>query len=186
VKVDDEAGLAGLIMPGTLVDVLVVIKPADGPNQDSISKIVLQNIKVLASGKNMDEPEDRRDPTSVKTVSLLVTPEQAEKLTLASTEGRLRLALRNSIDQTALQTPGANKRTLLTGDAALPAPEAAPQKKVEPQPPKQRPRRSAPTLTIVSGKIGPPAATPTPAPLPKPRPSMEVFEGTKKRTVDFP
>jgi pilus assembly protein CpaB len=179
-------GLAGFILPGTLVDVLVVIAPVDGSNQDPISKIVLQNIKVLASGQNMDEPQDRRDPTNVRTVSLLVTPEQAEKLTLASTEGRLRLALRNSIDQNALQTPGANKRTLLTGDAALPAPDAVLQKKVEPQPPKPRPRRSAAPLTIVSGKIGPPAATPAPAPLPKPRPSMEVFEGTKKRTVDFP
>ncbi|MGH9906079.1 MAG: Flp pilus assembly protein CpaB, partial [Pyrinomonadaceae bacterium] len=62
VKVDDVVGISGFIMPGTLVDVVVVIDPAEhqGNQQGPISKIVLQNIKVLANGQNIDKPEDQR------------------------------------------------------------------------------------------------------------------------------
>ncbi|MGE0129710.1 MAG: Flp pilus assembly protein CpaB [Blastocatellales bacterium] len=181
VRVDDEAGLAGFIMPGTLVDVLVVIVPPDGAAQGAISKIVLQNIKVLASGQNMDEPQDRRDPTIVRTVTLLVTPDQAEKLSLASSEGRLRLALRNSIDQNDEKTAGANKRSLLTGEAARLIPDISSQKTAEPQTPKPRVRRVTPPLIMNIGDKPTTAATPAP-----PRNTLEVYEGTKKRTVNFP
>lgn len=183
VRVDDESGMAGFLMPGTLVDVLVVIQPPDGSNLGSISKIVLQNIKVLASGQNMDEPQDRRDPANVRTVTLLVTPQQAEKLSLSSAEGRLRLALRNSIDQNDEKTLGANKRTLLTGESALPVPDITAQKIGEAQPPKPKVRRAPPLMMNVGDRLGLPAATPTPAP---PKAIIEVFEGTKKRTVNFP
>ena len=62
VKVDDVVGISGFIMPGTLVDVVVVIDPAEKVGmQDPISKIVLQNIKVLANGQNIDKPEDKRE-----------------------------------------------------------------------------------------------------------------------------
>src|SRR5712664_2759203 len=87
VKVDDVVGISGFIMPGTLVDVVVVIDPGDKSTQDPISKIVLQNIKVLANGQNIDKPENQRDANSVKAVTLLVTPDQAEKLALAASEG---------------------------------------------------------------------------------------------------
>ena len=81
--------------------------------QDPISKIVLQNIKVLANGQNIDKPKDEREANSVKAVTLLVTPEQAEKLALASSEGKLQLVMRNQIDQGDEQTKGINKRGLL-------------------------------------------------------------------------
>jgi len=124
VKVDDVVGISGFIMPGTLVDVVVTIAP-DDRSSDPISKIVLQNIKVLANGQNIDKPESEREPNSVKAVTLLVTPEQAEKLALASTEGKLQLVMRNSIDQGDEQTKGVNKRGLLNGvDRAVPAPES--------------------------------------------------------------
>src|SRR4030095_6782237 len=117
-------GLWVFIMPGTLVDVNVVIDPqqSNGVQQGPISKIVLQNIKVLANGQNIDKPENQRDANSVKAVTLQVTPEQAEKLALASSEGRLQLVMRNSIDQGDEETTGVNKRTLLGGDHAVPAP----------------------------------------------------------------
>ena len=60
---------------------------------------MLQNIKVLANGQNIDKPESEREANSVKAVTLLVTPEEAEKLALASSEGKLQLVMRNSIDQ---------------------------------------------------------------------------------------
>lgn len=180
VKVDDEAGLAGFLMPGTLVDVLAVITPDQG--QNPISKIVLQNIKVLASGANIDEPKDKREVETVKTVTLQVTPQQAEKLVLSSAEGRLRLALRNSTDQGDQPTPGANKRTLLTGESAMPVPDltipASERPRVQPI---RRPKAAA--MVSLIEKMNP---APPPAPTPVPRVMVEVFEAGKKRTVEFP
>jgi pilus assembly protein CpaB len=183
VRVDDVVGISGFIMPNTLVDVVVVIDPPDGGNQrERISKIVLQNIKVLANGQNLDKPKNEKEAERVKTVTLQVTPEQAEKLALASSEGRLQLVMRNSIDQGDEITPGANKKSLLTGERALPLPEpgygkdapaAAPRTTAKHAP---RPRPAASTEAVVKAPA---------APAPE-RPSVEVIEGSKKRNVDFP
>jgi len=175
VKVDDVVGISGFVMPGTLVDVVVVIDPAEKAGmQDPISKIVLQNIKVLANGQNIDKPADQREANSVKAVTLLVTPEQAEKLALASSEGKLQLVMRNSIDQGDQQTMGINKRGLLGGERAQPVPEPGSLKSEQPAPqPKARPVRSEPK----------PVAAPVPPP---PKASVEMIEGAKKRNVDFP
>jgi len=177
VKVDDVVGISGFIMPGTLVDIVVVIDPAERAGmQDPIAKIVLQNIKVLANGQNIDKPEDQREANSVKAVTLLVTPEQAEKLALAASEGKLQLVMRNSIDQGDEQTTGINKRGLLNGERAMPAPEPGSLKseQVKPNPkPVTRPVRTEPK----------PVAVNSPAP---PRASVEMIEGAKKRNIDFP
>jgi pilus assembly protein CpaB len=178
VRVDDEAGIAGFLYPGTIVDVLVVIAPPSG-NDQMISKIVLQNIKVLASGSELDQRENGREAESVKTVTLLVTPDQAEKLTLSSSEGRLRLALRGSTDQQDAATGGANRSTLLAGSRALPLPDpAAPR----PTPRPAAPRKPVKTMMVSLEKVLPPPA-PTPAP---PRNTVEIFEGSKRHAVNFP
>lgn len=179
VKVDDVVGISGFIMPGTLVDVVVVIDPAEKAGmQDPISKIVLQNIKVLANGQNIDKPESEREANSVKAVTLLVTPEQAEKLALAASEGKLQLVMRNSIDQGDEQTSGINKRKLLGGEQAKPLPEPGSLKSEQPNPnPKPAPRRAHTEAKPVA------EALPVPAP---PRASVEMIEGAKKRNVDFP
>ena len=179
VKVDDAAGISGFITPGTLVDVVVVIDPREGSgNQDPISKIVLQNIKVLANGQNIDKPKDEREAQSVKAVTLQVTPEQAEKLALAASEGRLQLVMRNQIDQGDEQTPGVNKRSLLTGETATQAPEPGSLKSEQPKQESKPVRRSAP--------VAKPAAEAPAAPQPTPRASVEMIEGAKKRSVEFP
>jgi pilus assembly protein CpaB len=178
VKVDDVVGINGFIMPGTLVDVVVVITPTEpsAGQAGPISKIVLQNIKVLANGQNIDKPENQRDANSVKAVTLLVLPEQAEKLALATSEGKLQLVMRNSIDQGDEQTKGIDKRTLLNGDRAVPAPDPgslkSEQPKTEPKVRRVRPQAEAK-----------PAASPSPQ---APRASVEMIEGAKKRSVDFP
>lgn len=177
VKVDDVVGLSGFIMPGTLVDVVVVIDPEEKAGMtDPISKIVLQNIKVLASGQNIDKPEDQREANSVKAVTLQVTPEQAEKLALAATEGKLQLVMRNSIDQGDEPTKGINKRTLLSGEQATPVPEPGSLKSEQPKvAPRSRPVR------VRTEEKQPVVAEPE-----KPRKSVEMIEGSKKRSVDFP
>jgi len=177
VKVDDAAGISGFIMPGAFVDIVVVIDPREGSGmQDPISKIVLQNIKVLANGQNIDKPENQREANSVKAVTLQVTPEQAEKLALASNEGKLQLVMRNQIDQGDEQTKGVNKRELITGsDRAMPAPEPGSMKSEQPK--DTRPVRR------VRVPAEPKAA---PAPEVKPRTQVEMIEGAKKRNVEFP
>ncbi len=179
VKVDDVVGISGFIMPGTLVDVVVVIDPAEKAGmQDPISKIVLQNIKVLANGVNIDQPADQREANAVKAVTLLVTPDQAEKLALASSEGKLQLVMRNAVDQGDEQTKGINKRDLLGGDRANPVPEPGSLKSEQPEV-KQAPRR---VRTQSEAKPAPA----TPAGPVAPRASVEMIEGAKKRSVDFP
>ena len=184
VKVDDVVGISGFIMPGALVDVVVVINPTE-QQQNPISKIVLQNIKVLANGQNIDRPKNDREPEAVKAVTLQVTPEQAEKLALASSEGKLQLVMRNQVDQGDEQTQGVDKRTLLGGERAAPVPDPGSMKSEQPKP--AQPivvRRSANFGTVRPEiKSAPPAQPPAPAP---PRASVEVIEGAKKRNVDFP
>src|SRR5687768_13186099 len=177
VKVDDAAGISGFIQPGTLVDVVVTIDPEGIARQDPISKIVLQNIKVLASGQNIDKPEDEREANSVKAVTLQVTPEQAEKLALAATEGKLQLVMRSQIDQGNEETPGASERNLLGGDTAMPVPEPGSLKSEQP---KDKPK---PARGLIS--VSTPAVT-APAPQPTPRTQVEMIEGAKKRNVEFP
>jgi pilus assembly protein CpaB len=101
IKVDHVVGVSGLIMPGSFVDIVVIILPMSqvGATNDPISKLVLQNIKVLASGGKIDSPENQRQPSEVIAVTLQVTPEQAEKLVYAANEGKLQLVLRNYSDQ---------------------------------------------------------------------------------------
>ncbi|MFL6230386.1 MAG: Flp pilus assembly protein CpaB [Pyrinomonadaceae bacterium] len=183
VKVDDVVGISGFIMPGALVDVVVVINPAENTQQDPISKIVLQNIKVLANGQNIDRPKSEREPESVKAVTLQVTPEQAEKLALASTEGKLQLVMRNGVDQGDEQTEGVNKRRLLGGEHAALVPDPGTMKSEQPKPAQPVVRHMAPAKPLKSSEEAKPAA---PAPPPAPKHSVEVIEGTKKRSVDFP
>ena len=181
VKVDDAAGISGFIMPGALVDVVVVIDPREGSGmQDPISKIVLQNIKVLANGQNIDKPKDEREANSVKAVTLQVTPEQAEKLALASSEGKLQLMMRSQIDQGDEQTPGVNKRGLLTGEKATPAPEPGSLKSEQPK------SEAKPAVRRSAASTPKPVQAAAPAPQPTPRTQVEMIEGAKKRNVEFP
>lgn len=190
VKVDDVVGVSGFLQPGTMVDVLTVIDPPDdNARRDPISKIVLQYVKVLASGQNIDRPKNEREAESVRVVTLQVTPEQAEKLALASTEGKLRLVLRNTIDQTDEQTPGANKQSLLSGERALPVPEPGSLKSEQPARVAAAPapvihrRPRGESKPRAEQKSSPAADVEPQAP---PRPKIEMIQGSKKSTVEFP
>ncbi|MDQ3755830.1 MAG: Flp pilus assembly protein CpaB [Acidobacteriota bacterium] len=192
VKVDDVVGVSGFLVPGTLVDIVVTIDPPNKTNnQDPVSKIVLQNIKVLASGQNMEQPTENPKPDTVRAVTLQVTPEQAEKLALASTQGKLQLVLRNAADQADEQTRGADTRSLLTGEQATIVPPAGANNRNQQQPTTTAPpattapRRPAPRPMMPAA---PPAAQKPTAPAPPPRrgPSVEVINGSKRSNVEFP
>jgi len=103
VPVDEVADIAGFVAPHTRVDILVAVA-GTGPDEPSFSRIVLQNIEVLAVAQEIEHVKDQ--PEVVKVVTLLVTPTDAEKLTLASREGLLRLAMRNYGDARIVTTKG--------------------------------------------------------------------------------
>jgi pilus assembly protein CpaB len=112
VRVNDVIGVAGYVLPGNRVDVLVTVSPTD-KHDDITTKLILPNVQVLTSGTKIERDVDKDKPVSVSVVTLLVDPEQAERLTLASTEGKIQLALRNPMDKTAPQTLGVKPAVLL-------------------------------------------------------------------------
>jgi pilus assembly protein CpaB len=166
VRVNDVAGVAGFVLPGMKVDVLVTGHP---PNGDStMTTTCLQNMLVLSAGQTMT-PDSRGQTIQAPTVTLLVDPEQAETLTLANSEGRIQLVLRNSSDQTIEKTSGRFVSELY-GSQRKPVatkPEAAP-----------RPKK---TVEVVAKAPAPP---PVAAPAPPPPPDQIVVIRGTTRTVE--
>ena len=117
VPVDEVSDIAGFVLPGAHVDILVAIadKATGG---EPFSKIVLQNVEVIAVAQEIEEAKD--EPKVVKVITVLLTPEEAERLTIASHDGTLRLALRNYEDKKVVMTSGSNIAAMLRGGAAAP------------------------------------------------------------------
>ena len=111
VRVNEVIGVAGYVLPGTRVDVVATVSPT-GNGADMTSKVILTNVQVLAAGTKIDRETDKNKPMPVSVVTMLVNPEEAERLTLASTEGKIQLALRNPLDKTIPATPGVRPSAL--------------------------------------------------------------------------
>ncbi|GIU77864.1 MAG: hypothetical protein KatS3mg005_1102 [Bryobacteraceae bacterium] len=103
VRVNDVVGVAGFVLPGMRVDVLITGNPPG--NRTTVTKTILQNILVLSAGKTLQTDASGK-PVDAPNVTLLVTPQQAELLTLAGNEGRIQLVLRNGGDQNIEKTAG--------------------------------------------------------------------------------
>lgn len=114
ISVDQVVGVAGFVTPQTKVDVILVMQPQG--STDMTSKIILQNVQALAAGETIQKTEDG-SPVVVPVVTVLVTPDEAEKLALASQEGMIRLALRNTLDLETVETAGERRSRLFTGVA---------------------------------------------------------------------
>lgn len=115
VRVDQVIAVAGFVRPGTRVDVLLTIAPSG--QSETITKSVLQNVEVLAADQ-ITERDPKGEPVTATVLTVLVTPEDAEKLALASSQGRIQLALRNPIDVREARTSGARVAQLLSGSSA--------------------------------------------------------------------
>jgi len=106
VRVDQVVGVAGFVTPGLRVDVLASgVPPGAEGNQGTETKTILQNIQVLSAGTDIQKDAEGK-PQQVQVVNLLVTPEQAQTLSLASTELRIQLVLRNPLDTKVAQVQG--------------------------------------------------------------------------------
>jgi pilus assembly protein CpaB len=110
VKVDGVTGVSGFITPNSRVDVLVSGTPDGSDDRAQRSKVILQNVRVLATGKSIEQKDEK--PVEVPTVTLLVSPEDAEKLTLATRQEPVSLALRNYRDQELVRTAGVSTAEL--------------------------------------------------------------------------
>jgi pilus assembly protein CpaB len=111
VRVDEVVGVAGFITPQTRVDVILVQTPPGSSEQ--VAKVILQNIRALAAGPAIEETEDGT-PVPVTVMTVLVTLQEAETLTLATKEGEIQMALRNKLDQEILETDGERASRLLS------------------------------------------------------------------------
>jgi pilus assembly protein CpaB len=155
VRVNEVVGVAGYVLPGNRVDVVATASPTEA-KADTTSKVVLSNVQVLTAGTRMEQGQDQSKPVQVTVVTLLVYPEQAERLALASTEGKIQLALRNPLDQGAPPTPGIKTAGLMGTAAGKPMQMAS----------SARPRASQPVTQTV----------PQAAPLP----TVEIIRGDKR------
>jgi pilus assembly protein CpaB len=128
VAVDQVSGVSGFVLPDSRVDVIVTVDPPGGSKQ---SRTILQDMRVLAVGQIIDQREGK--PVTVPTVTLAVTPDEAERMAMASTEGRLQLALRKFGDQEEVQTRGVTVWQMMTPPGAAP-PKTRVVKKPSPTP----------------------------------------------------
>jgi pilus assembly protein CpaB len=169
VKVNDVIGVAGFVLPGSRVDVLLSGSPNKNGDLD-MSKVILENVQVLAAGQNVTSDVNGK-PQNVQVVTLLVNPEESQKLALASADGKIQLALRNPLDL-AKANPQAVRREALYGPSSAPAP--AP---------------SAPKTVVVRAPapkvLPPPVVAAAPAPAPAPKYQLQLIEGSKKQDVTF-
>ena len=112
VRVNEVIGVAGYVLPGTRVDVLATVNPT-GQGGDITSKVILTNVQVLAAGTKIERDVKDNKPMPVNVVTMLVAPDESERLTLAATEGKIQLALRNPLDTGVTNTPGIKPAALL-------------------------------------------------------------------------
>ena len=149
VRVNDVVGVAGFVLPGMRVDVLVTGRPPG--RAEAYTRTVLQNITVLSAGQTIDT-DGKGQAINTPVVTLLVSPADAETLTLSNSEGHIQLVLRNSSDQQVAGTRG--RQTLELYGAPAPAEPAA-----EPAP---KPRRAAPAAVSRPVVVTPPVPAPPP------------------------
>ena len=115
VAVDEVSDVSGFVTPGTRVDVLLTMPNPLDDKKEPITRSILQNISALASGQVIQRDVEGK-PIPVATVTLQVTPAQAETLALATNQGRIHMALRNQLDTVEVETPGARQTTLLLAE----------------------------------------------------------------------
>jgi pilus assembly protein CpaB len=138
VKGDKVIGISGFIKPGDRVDVLVTL--TDPTSRREMTKIVLQNIVVLATGTEMQE-NGKGGPAPVDVYTLDVTPEEGERLSLAASEGKLQFALRNATDTDTVLTKGATITETLQSFRGISVKEKK----------KTRPKRKRHTIQTIQG-----------------------------------
>jgi pilus assembly protein CpaB len=173
IRINDISSVSGFVSTGSHVDVMISgMRPGGNGNLGTIAKTVttLEDLEVLSAGQELKKDAENK-PVMVSTINLLVTPEQAEQLSLASNMN-IQLVLRNPLDHGIARTPGSSTKNLFEGGhldmrqtASVDNPPAAPS---------PRPAR---VYRPVSQEVAPPK--------PEPPATMEIVSGTKKTEIKF-
>jgi len=161
VRVNEVVGVGGFIVPDTRVDVILTTVPPGG--KEKISKVVLENMQVLAAGQIIEQKENK--PITVNTVTLSLTPEEAERLALASNDGVIQLILRNFMDFDNVVTIGATKGRLLSAYRPSSPPEES---KPETKKRYTQRKRSSPVMPVAKKTF-----------------TVEVIKGNKRSEEKF-
>jgi pilus assembly protein CpaB len=164
VRVNDVVGVAGFVTPGMRVDVLISGNSPSSPGVGSQVTTLLQNVQVLSAGQDFKKDGEGK-PILVQVVNLLVTPEQAEKLSLAANQTTIQLVLRNPVDTEVAKTPGVAMANLFQGTNVRPA------------------QAERPAVRRVAAP--PPALVPVVQAAPKEPFVMEIIQGGKKTETKF-
>ena len=171
IQVNDIIGVAGFVQPGSRVDLILTGVPKEG--METASKIVLENLVVLAAGQNVQQDVNGK-PQTVQVVTLLVTPEQAAKITLATGDGPIRLALRNPLDLKEVNPPMVPRSILYSGEILL----------AEKVTPKAKPSAKAATGKVTA-RTASTSAWPPPPPPPAKVTTVELIMGPNKTAANF-
>jgi pilus assembly protein CpaB len=155
VAVNDVVGVAGFVTPGTMVDILVTGATAAGQG-GNITRTILENVRVLAAGQKVQQDQEGK-PQTVSVITLLVAPEDAVKLAMGSTQGKIQLAQRNTVDTDATMPPAVLQTALFTTGEGAPPP------------------------VVVAKRTAPKAA----APAPPASYQVEIISGNKRETKSF-
>src|ERR1022692_591829 len=166
VRVNEVVGVAGFVVPGMHVDILISgNSPGGNCGQGTLTQTLLQNIEVLSAGQDFKKDAEGK-PVMVQVVNMLVTPTQAEQLSLAASQTSIQLVLRNPLDHEIAKTPGtALQRLFMNGKLAPPPLDIAPR-------PRAVPKRPVPVV----------AAAPPPKEIPF---VMEIISGNSKKEQKF-
>ncbi|HBG07416.1 MAG: Flp pilus assembly protein CpaB [Geobacteraceae bacterium GWC2_58_44] len=163
VAVNEVAGVAGFLTPNDRVDVIVTT-PVPGNEKESVSKIILENVPILATGQVTDQKEGK--PVVVPTVTLDLIPADAEKLVLSASKGSLQLLLRNITDSAPVNSKGATIAKVLSGMERPPA--------ASPPPARGLPAARSPRKPVLAVKATPP-----------PSHTLVIIRGTEKSTKQY-
>jgi pilus assembly protein CpaB len=166
IRVNEIVGVAGFAVPGMKVDVLISGSPPGSASSGNVTRTLLQNVEVLSAGQNFQKDAEGK-PVSVPVVNLLVTPVQAEMLSLASSQTTIQLVLRNPLDTDIAKTTGSAVVQLFRPGEPLP----------------REPRTVLPDRQMLDASRRP---TPPPPALPVPKPRVvEVIHGVKRADTQF-
>jgi len=170
VKINDVAGISGLVQPNSRVDVLVTLK-SDGAQNKQEAKLFMGNMRVLSVGTQVERGEDGK-PINATSATLEVTPEEAERLAVAVNQGSIQLVLRGFGDPDSVRTPGATSADVLAQLRTHAAPSPAPKE--------ERPR-----VSVRSVRRPEPEPAPAPVTPPPPAPVHAVAADRKPDSVEI-
>ncbi|MDE3167275.1 MAG: Flp pilus assembly protein CpaB [Acidobacteriota bacterium] len=172
VRVNEVVGVAGFVVPGMRVDVLISGNTPSGGTQGTLTRTLLQNVEVLSAGQDFKKDAEGK-PVLVQVINLLVTPEAAEQLSLAANQTQIQLVLRNPLDRANVNTPGTTLQQIFSG-RKVPLANVLGGSEEAAVRPRARPVQRA--------AVAPPAEM---APKKEPPFVMEIISGTKKVESKF-